>query len=205
MGGGKKKRQGRTSNHLKMGDLAVAAAEITAGSDRVAAILGGTLVDATLIAAIMVELDDPNDAAKLFDDLRGPFSTFYSRILAGKMLGLFDAATADQLHTIRQIRNNFAHSLANLNFTNAEVAEKCAKLPLSYHNSHQKRGISEQRGSYEDACYGLFNKLLNHWRVKLLEREKALLKAREEGREADVRRLRDHLRIVMDAVSASHQ
>jgi len=153
----------------------------------------------------MAKLEDPNDAAKLFDDLRGPFSTFYSRIWAGKVLGLFDATTADELHTIRQIRNIFAHSLTSLDFASAKIAEKCWKLRCVEDQSHKKRGISNERGYYEDTCYGIFDELLTGWKERIEKIREELLLARKEGREDDAKRLRTNLLIITHGVSASEK
>ena len=203
MGGGKKKRQSRTSEQLILDDFNAAVSEIHKGSDRVAAIMGGTVVDAALTAAIMSKLDDPSDAAKLFDDLRGPFSNFYSRILAGKVLGLFDADTADELHRIRQIRNVFAHSMASLDFTSAQIAEKCANLRHGVQDAHKSRGISDQRGGYEDACYALFTQLLLIWKVNVESLAGEIRLAKAEGRKADAKRLIDRLCMLRDRIFAS--
>src|SRR5438132_62714 len=109
-------------------ELDIALAEIDKGSDRVAAILGCALVENHLVGAMISHLHDASDSAKLFDDVRGPFNTFYAQIVAAKALGLFDGDTADAMHAIRLVRNEFAHSLRPKSFEDQAIVAKCAIL-----------------------------------------------------------------------------
>ena len=47
-------------------------------------------------------------------------------------LGLYDQETRDGLHTVRKIRNKFAHSSAPLEFEHGEVAALCRQLRADY-------------------------------------------------------------------------
>lgn len=156
MGGGKKKRQSSRVRDLSDGDLDAALAEIQAGSDRVAAIIGCAIVENTLVGAILATLRSEADAAKLFDDVRGPFNTFYSQIVAGEAIGLFEASIADALHTVRQIRNRFAHDVLSLKFDDAEISAKCAKLEAFLLKTDPKIPPEDSsRDRYVDACVKL--------------------------------------------------
>ena len=47
-------------------------------------------------------------------------------------LGLYDQETRDGLHTVRKIRNKFAHSRDPLEFEHEEVAALCRQLRTDY-------------------------------------------------------------------------
>jgi hypothetical protein len=151
MGGGKKKRAGKAGRELTDDEFDAALAEIRGGSDRVAAIMSSAIAQNTLVAAIIACLKDASEAAKLFDDVRGPFNTFYAQIVAGK-----DVATA--LHTVRQIRNRFAHDVISLSFADPGIAAECRKLQ----NFALRQNLAElpPRELYECVCLALSNVLL---------------------------------------------
>jgi hypothetical protein len=156
----KRKEQGGPSRRdLSDEELDAALAEIEAGSDRVAATMGAALVENTLVGAILTCLKDKGESDKLFDDVKGPFNTFYAKTLAGRALGLFGATTEEALHAVREIRNKFAHLPHCLDFTDAEIAKKVAtKLkPLDEEAAESAKlpPSSETRAQFESACYSL--------------------------------------------------
>jgi len=134
--------------------LSATLAEIESGSDRVAAIMCAALMENSLIGAMLTCLKDAADSEKLFDDVRGPYSTMYGKIMAARAMGLFNAKVEEILHQIRKIRNKFAHSVLSLDFTDKEVAGWCEKLkPFEDKEPHEKRAkFSDARRYYEDAC-----------------------------------------------------
>src|SRR4051794_19178030 len=126
--GRQKRKESERQAHDDLSDdeLDASLAEITSGSDRVAAVMGGALVQNTLMGALVLCLEDTSDLAKLFDSVRGPLNGFYGQIVMAKALGLLDENVADALHTVRSIRNQFAHAAVSLSFEEPEIAKKCA-------------------------------------------------------------------------------
>jgi hypothetical protein len=149
----RKEQMEEAKRDLSDEELDAALAEIASGSDRVAAIMGGALVQNTLIGALITHFEDRTDIPRLFDTVKGPLNTFYGQIVMGKALGLFDEATVESLHAIRSVRNEFAHAAVSLTFENAEIAKKCGKLT----QYEDKKGdeASTPRRCYEHACYEL--------------------------------------------------
>lgn len=98
-------------------------------SDRGAAILAACHFEEWLRERIMSKFVDLNREMerKIFDG-NGPLSTFAAKIDIAYALQLYDERTRTDLHTIRRIRNIFAHSSVPLEFEDKKVAELCRKL-----------------------------------------------------------------------------
>jgi hypothetical protein len=160
--GRKRRKEAERAAHDDLSDdeLDAALAEIAAGSDRVAAIMGAALVQNTLMGALVTCLKNKGDLDKVFDSIRGPLNSFYGQIVMGKAFGLFDEKTANALHTVRSIRNKFAHAAVSLSFEEAEVTKKCAGLAHLENTDAEADGKSKQRIQYEHACYELTCQLI---------------------------------------------
>jgi DNA-binding MltR family transcriptional regulator len=68
---------------------------------------------------------------KLYEQLFGPFrplSTFSSKIVMARALGIITTDIYTELEKIRRIRNEFAHSSKLLNFESDEIAPKLLAL-----------------------------------------------------------------------------
>lgn len=130
--------------------------ELHAGSDRVAAIMGAALIETYLVNALEAGLSDASDRAALFHDQGAPFGTFKARIVAGKALGLFGADIAEDLDVIRDIRNQFAHALLSIDFSNAHIVEACERMMGGYPEvKGHGHCVGAARGRYEGACLAL--------------------------------------------------
>jgi DNA-binding MltR family transcriptional regulator len=110
-----------------------------AQSDREAAIVAGGLVEDRLGAAIkahFVPIPDKGDTAKavtastLFEGY-GPLATFNAKIDIGFALGIYGTVTRSDLHIVRKIRNDFAHTLEPITFTDQHIAQKCGQLQVA--------------------------------------------------------------------------
>lgn len=103
-------------------------------ADRAAAIVGGTLVEAALEAAILskfVPLDPKEERGDLFDgDKNGPLATFSARIRLGYAVGLYGPLTKEELECIKAVRNAFAHGALTLDFKTPDVVAICNTLSL---------------------------------------------------------------------------
>jgi hypothetical protein len=95
-------------------------------SDRAAAVLGGSLLDARLKDLFRIRLCADQD--RLLGRY-GPLSTFSSRISLALALRWIDEDTAHDLDVIRDIRNDFAHHLDHeLSFSTQSIADRCESL-----------------------------------------------------------------------------
>lgn len=130
--------------------------ELQSGSDRVAAIMGAALIENTLLDAIAFKLKDASDTKDLFYDQGAPFGTFRARIVGGKALGLYGKQMADDLHRIRDIRNQFAHALLSLTFDHPYIVHVVSKIegPYNYREGGSAN-TSAARTKFETACWSI--------------------------------------------------
>lgn len=136
-------------------ELDASLAEFTSAHDRVAAIVGAALVENSLIDGIKTCIDRDEDMGALFYDDRAPFGTFYARIVAAKAFGLVSARLAEDLHVIRNIRNQFAHSVLAITFENEHIAAECEKLKRFPEWADVRAHASRPRTYYQNGCYTL--------------------------------------------------
>jgi hypothetical protein len=92
---------------------------------RGAVLVGGARVDAALEALLKAALAPPSGPETLFLTDR-PLGSFGARIALARRLGLIDRQVELALHTLRRVRNAFAHSTAQ-----ASLSEACHHQPLS--------------------------------------------------------------------------
>lgn len=99
-------------------------------TDRGYAILAGTLLDGLLEMLLRKKMlsSVPNDIFSGY----GPLSSFSAKIDLCFYLGFISTGEYAELHRIRRIRNEFAHSLnAPLSFSSQPVSDRVADLRLS--------------------------------------------------------------------------
>ena len=92
---------------------------------RGAVLVGGARVDAALEALLKAALAPPSGPETLFLTDR-PLGSFGARIALARRLGLIDRQVELALHTLRRVRNAFAHSTAQ-----ASLSEACHHQPLA--------------------------------------------------------------------------
>jgi hypothetical protein len=104
--------------------------ELQSTSDRVAVISATAFLDDSLGVALRARFVPLGNgwADKIFSGSGGPLSTLSSKIVIGYALGLYGPITRKDLDTIRNVRNSFAHTALPLDFSDAEIIEKCDKL-----------------------------------------------------------------------------
>lgn len=103
--------------------------EVKEGSPRAAAVVASAFVEDSLRFALSQRFWEMSigDFEKLYDS-KGPLSGFYQMIELGHALGLFGPVFRRDLHTIRRIRNGFAHAIKPLTFDTNAVKIEVAKL-----------------------------------------------------------------------------
>lgn len=112
-------------------DLSDAHAEFQNESDRGCVLLGAAQVDFLLAKAIEKRLARGNEVSKtLLFETNAPIGTFASRITVAYALGIIGPKTKADLGVIRDIRNDFAHTVGSLDFSNRSVADRCKNLQL---------------------------------------------------------------------------
>ncbi len=100
-------------------------------SDRSVALVGAALIDAELEAALyrfIIPTEASEKAAQKAFGSNGAMSSFSAKIDLGLMFGVYEQPVADDLHTIRKIRNEFAHDLDAHDFTLKPVADYVRRL-----------------------------------------------------------------------------
>lgn len=103
-------------------------AEIERQEDRAAAIIAAAFFEDRLTLAIRERLvNDPRVVNPLLKGT-GPLASFSAKIDLAYLLGIYGAPTRATLHTIRNIRNEFAHNLAPLTFESQKIKDMCATL-----------------------------------------------------------------------------
>lgn len=104
--------------------------EFLGASDRAAAIVGGAFVDEILTELLKGFLvTDVASDNKLFSG-SGPFATFSSKIDVAYRMGLISKSEHGCIHTIRSIRNVFAHQMDGALFTAQSIKDKCLNISV---------------------------------------------------------------------------
>lgn len=103
--------------------------EMREGTARSAAIIASAFTEDALRFAILDRcvLLEPPDIDRLLEP-PGPMSSFYGKIELGFALGLYGPMVHDDLHTVRAIRNGFAHAMQPLSFETVQVVDELKKL-----------------------------------------------------------------------------
>lgn len=141
-------------------ELDEALEEFQNGTDRVSAIMGMALVENNLMSAIESALADRSNTNALFFDAGAPFGTLRARIVAAQAMGLIDTRTASDLDLMRDIRNQFAHSLLKIDFANEHIADACAKIVPWQFEQEMDESFSPSRRRFQGACWEITTLLL---------------------------------------------
>jgi len=129
------------------------------------AILGAALVEYHLEQLLRSKMKRKDDKTwEMLVASNGPLNSFYSKIVTGYALGIYDDGIRDNLHIVRNIRNAFAHSRKLIRFdhpavvnelrkaTRTALPKKSWKFKAQYLNIHAP-------GLYMGLCYWLSAKL----------------------------------------------
>lgn len=126
--------------------------EMDGESDRAAAIVGAAWVEEELEAAVRSFLIDDKESVRRLLGKSSPLSSFSAKIDLACVLGMCTRAIAKDLHTIREVRNEFAHNILGkgnekLSFSSAHIKDKCLALKCVAHES-----LVTPRVSFIRAC-----------------------------------------------------
>jgi len=115
--------------------------EIETQTDRGASIVGAAWVEEELLASIESFLEKDKKAWDRLFRKSGPLSSFSAKIDLARLLGIISTVVASDLHIIREIRNEFAHSVLAKNnlastFSTPHIKDKCLALRCVKHEAH---------------------------------------------------------------------
>lgn len=109
---------------------------LTKGSDRDAAILGGSILEELLNRLLRKKLVQSPIFEDAIENSNGSLSTFSNKIQLSYLMGLISKKMYDNLTVIRKNRNKFAHEIVGSSFENEQIKSKVennltyAKIPL---------------------------------------------------------------------------
>jgi DNA-binding MltR family transcriptional regulator len=96
-------------------------------SDRGLVLINATILDELLKQYLLAHLVEHKDIEKLFNGVSAPLGTFSARILFSFAVGLLPEDEYRELNLIRNIRNEFAHSV-EVSFRTPSVVSRCQSL-----------------------------------------------------------------------------
>lgn len=112
----------------QMMQLGAWAEELQAETDRGAALVGAAMVDDRLSRLLHRHFLDTPEAEFMLEGPMAPLGTFSARTYAAFCLGLITRVEFEECRTIRKIRNEFAHALHGLKFTDQRIYDLCNNL-----------------------------------------------------------------------------
>jgi hypothetical protein len=108
--------------------LSDAFSEIDRSDDRAAAIVAAAFLDDHLTIALKTRLHQDEEILKDFFRPSGPLGSFSAKIDLAFLIGLCSRETCKELHTIRDIRNAFAHKGLTRDFNSQRVRDLANNL-----------------------------------------------------------------------------
>lgn len=101
--------------------------------DRDVAIMGSSFLDLALELTIRTKLVGgyEDDYAALFEGGNAPVATFSAKIELAHGLALIDRRVKRECHLIRRIRNEFAHSIQDIDCTSEAIANRIHELEFA--------------------------------------------------------------------------
>lgn len=160
-------------------------------SERGMAVLVGAELDRALELVLCAYLAPGKARTELFAGSSPPLGTFSGKINLCRALHLINEDECTALHTIRKIRNEFAHD-PDASFANAQIRSWVDILRSNPEQDHKTRFELEAAGliaSLEttavDQAHGrVYEELFNTWYRRGADRDAKPLKSKEEAAEA---------------------
>jgi hypothetical protein len=106
-------------------------AEILRQTDRAAALIATSYLEHRLFLAIQSRTVRNEKVESEIYRKAGPLASFSAKKDLGLLLGIYDTGVHKILHTIRQIRNEFAHKAIPLNFKTQKINSLCENIALA--------------------------------------------------------------------------
>lgn len=152
-------------------DLDTFSTQLGSETDRGCGLLGGALLDDRLAALLVRRLLASNERREQLLGQEGPLGTFSARIKLARALAWVSENVANDLDTIRGIRNEFAHGFdQQLSFDDAWIAGQCTKLTTAkaYLDGLKDRIANPGRSLSADVFRGMLRAFdTPRWRYRL--------------------------------------
>jgi len=126
--------------------------ELERQSDRGAAIVGLAWVEEALHESLISFLEDEKKAQERLFRQSGPLAALATKIDLALLLGMCTQVIAADLHSLRRIRNDFAHTVladdnSALTFETAKIRDRCMALQCVAHED-----VDGPRHAFIRAC-----------------------------------------------------
>ena len=126
--------------------------ELNGQSDRGVAIVGMAWIEEALLTAIHAFLEKDKTAWERLFRKSGPLSSLSAKIDLARLLAMTSNAIHSDLHILRDVRNEFAHSVLDkdhmpLTFQTPRIKDKCLALRCVKHEE-----LTEPRHAFIRAC-----------------------------------------------------
>lgn len=119
-------------------------------SDRGCALMAAAFIDDSLALLLRRNLvSDQKVLTDLFSH-NGPLGTFSGKINLAYSMGLISKNVKRELHVLRRIRNDFAHTAAQIGFSEAAISTRCHSLEL-----HGRKADASPRTKFTSSMTGL--------------------------------------------------
>ena len=102
--------------------------EFQSETDRGAALVGAALIDDRLERLLRSHFIDGKEANDLLGTGSAPIGSFAARTKAAYCLGLITELEFKECNIIRRVRNEFAHQVHGLDFSNDKLSDLCGNL-----------------------------------------------------------------------------
>jgi hypothetical protein len=131
--------------------------------DRSTALTCAAFAEIGLVAGLaIVRRVDKDQIIKLFWRMKGEFGTFDKKIKGAFAEELIGPETRDNLNIVREVRNAFAHSMADVRFTTGPIARACDLIVRPAHLPREKVRSRKYRFAYCQVCDQVFRIFLGH-------------------------------------------
>jgi hypothetical protein len=106
-------------------------AEIEKQTDRAAALIAGAYLEERLKIAIQARTIRDTDVEKQIYRSSGPLGSFSAKIDMGLLLGIYEPQVHKMLHTVKDIRNEFAHKAEPRDFNSQRIRDLSFNMNVS--------------------------------------------------------------------------
>ncbi|WP_460104724.1 MltR family transcriptional regulator [Pseudomonas sp. S2_D10] len=111
-----------------IGEIAAFRIGLASESDRAVALMAAAFLEDYLAQLISKKMLDNAKVRNEMYEHNGPLGTFSAKINTAYMFGLISQAVRNDLHLLRKIRNEFAHTAKPLEFTEHRIKSRCNEL-----------------------------------------------------------------------------
>jgi hypothetical protein len=141
--GGEVAKPKKGQEYLHLREVAEMASKLKDESDRAAALIVASWVDDALTEMVINHvLHDEKLIESMFGHM-GPLGTFSSKIRLAYLTRMVSFMVYENLEIIRGIRNEFAHSRGDVQFSDQSITDRCRNLVLKRLKGDGRRRTSE--------------------------------------------------------------